>query len=256
MDDLISVVVPFYFGNDFLEDLLVGIECNSDAIGEVIFVVDNGSDNPIIRDDFAVDFRIIASPFLHTNGAGLLRPFGYSLARFRYVMFLDPDDFYICSSLRDYVSIARSRNLAFAFAGALNVDASGGFVGKYVPANVQYSLSHFLKKSMAVYSVSVLLDKYQVPLLVPTTLKKRNDYFAWYYVIKFCSDNSLNWGCVDTFVVKHRFHTGSLTSNIFSSFCWQFVFFRSVGLSLLKSFCYMFPYTINTVFRRFRSGGL
>jgi len=248
---LISVVVPFFNANDFIEDLFSGLSQNSEVIGEVIFVVDNGSDAPSIpTHDCGFEVTIVQTPYKTENGAGLLRPIGFDLAKFRFVMFLDPDDYYIPDALTGYVEKVLSQNLAFSFAGVRKVDNNGRLIGSYIPKVNKHDVQGLLKKHYTIYCVSVIVDKSRIGEIPTTDLRKRNDYFAWYHVVMFCLERELQWGAVDLLIVNHRFHANSLTSNVFSSVIWYYRFLRKINLSRGKSLRVLVPYGYNTFLRR------
>ena len=58
----ISVIIPFYKGNRYLPECLASLETQGRVVGEVLFVVDNGSDPPVVPDDFSIPWGMIVNP--------------------------------------------------------------------------------------------------------------------------------------------------------------------------------------------------
>ncbi|WP_297899000.1 glycosyltransferase family 2 protein [Methanobrevibacter sp.] len=107
----ISIIVPVYNVEQFLDVALNSIK--KQTIGfenlQVIFVNDCSDDfSGVIIDDFAKKYDNIISIHLETNSgyAGTPRNVGINYATSDYIMFLDPDDYYVnnaCEVLYDEI---------------------------------------------------------------------------------------------------------------------------------------------------------
>lgn len=246
----ITIVVPFYNANEFIGDLLKGINNNHNEIFEVIFIYDNGSETPKFNDkDFLVPVKVFPSKYSDKNGAGLIRAYGYELARSRFVMFLDPDDYYIPDVLKQFKAEMIRNNYAFAFGGVVKIDEHGAVIGHYTPKE-RPNLGGFLKKKFTVYCVASIIDKSKIPKLEYTAMKKRNDYFMWYHVLRFCEDQQLSWGAIPMRLVYHRLHSKSLTSNIFGSLIWYFILLNNLEVKKVEYPSIIYNYIKNTFLRR------
>ena len=92
---LVSIIIPMYMCEDYVEEVL-GDLCGQDFKDlEIICVVDGSPDRTLARaEEYAKrDSRIHVVDRPH-GGAGAARNYGLSLAKGKYVMFLDADDKY------------------------------------------------------------------------------------------------------------------------------------------------------------------
>ena len=85
----VSVVMPFFNGNDYLFEALESISNNN--VSEVIIVVDQGSEDPILE-NVSIDVRLIYNDDSNGRGAGVCRALGFEASITKYVAFLDCDD--------------------------------------------------------------------------------------------------------------------------------------------------------------------
>jgi glycosyltransferase involved in cell wall biosynthesis len=248
---MISVVIPFYNCNQYLDDALDSIQQQGGLVREVILIVDNGSEQPIIEKNYDFDVRVYANPEVE-NGAGVLRAYGLTWARQRFVMFLDPDDYYEPGALKAYIEEVKSKQFAFSFANYYDVDNQQSKKTPQVNKsnNTALSLAGFLRKSFTVGCLTVVIDSYQIASMKPNYFKKRNDYYAWYWVLRECEEKGYKWGMSDLFVSNHRLHDSSLTASKFDAARWQLKFLNKLPISKIEVITYFMFYIVQTVGRR------
>lgn len=235
----ISVIIPFYKGNRYLEDCLASLEAQGDRVGEVLFVVDNGSDAPVVPESFSLPWAMIVNPE-PANGAGLCRHYGFERVQFRYVMFLDPDDALFPDCLEAYLEEVRARQLVFAFARFFEVDGSRSALRP--PGHFDGTLYGFLAKRYTVGCLTVMIDRACFPEVPKNYFPRRNDCLMWLPIIEACIERGDPWGLVDLDVGRHRRHIRSLSYNKISAALWQWRFLGEAGLPLgrriLAFYCY------------------
>jgi glycosyltransferase involved in cell wall biosynthesis len=227
----ISVIIPFYKGNRYLPDCLAFLEAPGSVAGEELFVVDNGSDPPVVPDDFSIPWGMIVNP-KGANGAGLCRHYGYERVRHRYVMFLDPDDALLPGCLEAYLGEVQARSLVFAFARFYEVDGERSALRP--PGTFDGTLYGFLSKRYTVGCLTVMIDRARFPEVPKNYFPRRNDCLMWLPIIEACVAAGDPWGPVALDVGRHRRHIRSLSYNKLSAALWQWRFLGEARLPLRR----------------------
>lgn len=87
----VSVVIPHYNQNQYLERSIASVACQLDATDEILIVDDNSSEAPTIKADAWIStVRILILP--RNCGPGMARNIGVEQAQHDYIAFLDADD--------------------------------------------------------------------------------------------------------------------------------------------------------------------
>ena len=237
----VSVVIPFFNSNAFINETLSSVLCQ-DFLGEVIIVVDMGSEIPSLE-PFSGNscIKVVFNRFPF-RGSGVCRSLGFNAASFRYVAFIDADDIWYDYRLREHISYVSRHDLAFSFAPYRHFDASGNREVLALPP--PYSFENFLRKRFTIGCLTVIIDKLQINSLPPICIKRRNDYLMWHFVLSQCEQRTLRWSGFrsDLALARHRLHDKSLTQSRFKSACAYFLYLHASGHSFLNKFVLFFFY--------------
>lgn len=246
----VTVVIPFYNIDIFLDEALESVYQNKHLVKEVILVCDLGSKPPTFQQREGVSVSVIynGGP---DKGAGICRWMGYSSAKTRYVAFLDADDIWEIGKLEDQVSFMQQENIGFSFHNFRHFTDKGIFAPIVVSG--PYTQKRFLKKKFVISCSSVMVDRQYFNFVHRTTLKKRNDYRMWFEIIKEAEDRSIKIEGLQITGSKTRLHKLALTKSKLSSVFYQWLFYRDIGLSHLHCLYYMFPYILNTLRHRVKA---
>ncbi|MCP3794773.1 glycosyltransferase [Paenibacillus sp. CH40] len=133
MDYKISVIVPIYNVEKYLPEAFDSLKRQTIGFNniEVIMVDDNSTDeSKNIIDKFASENSNVISIHLSSSSgaAGKPRNIGIKNASAKYIMFLDPDDYYTdnaCDSLYQKIS---EKNIDFAFASYRSISEDGSII--------------------------------------------------------------------------------------------------------------------------------
>lgn len=216
--DKISIIIPFYNGNKYLNRLVDNINSvlkysNNIFDAEVVFV----NDSPGVT----IDLKRIKSldcPYLVINnkansGIHQSRVNGLNACTGNYILFLDQDDLLTKNSLQDlYTSLSKS---------SANISIGNGYYdtknGKELIFNIYgkalaalLNKSYFIVGNMICSPGQCLIRKDKIPVEWKKYILKTNcsdDLFLWMLMINkrdatFCNK-----------VVYHHIQTGSNTSN-------------------------------------------
>lgn len=96
MNELVSIVIPFYNGSKFLKDLLESIRVQSYANIEVIIINDGSNVEETAKlQEISSGFSQLKIRHAHQNNSGIsaARNHGINLASGNFITFIDQDDF-------------------------------------------------------------------------------------------------------------------------------------------------------------------
>jgi glycosyltransferase involved in cell wall biosynthesis len=247
----VTVVIPFYNGNCYLDETLDSIEAQSSLVDEVVFVIDNNSEVPRFNRKYSFQIKKIANPEPY-NGAGVCRYYGFQEASSRFVAFLDPDDLWKEDKVKKHRDFMLKNELAFSFGGYDNfVDDDGerNIINTIVPEG-PYDLDRFLSKSFTIGCLTVLVDKWKVSTVEKNYLKRRNDYMMWFHLLKYAGENSLKWGGFKESLAMHRIHSESLTDSKVKAAFAYWGYLKKLPMTGVNRVRFFVCYVVNTVRER------
>jgi teichuronic acid biosynthesis glycosyltransferase TuaG len=243
----VSVVIPFYNSNEYINLTLDSIFMNLDLVKEVIIVQDRGSCNPVFDSVYASKVKVILNQS-RFRGAGYVRWLGVQHATGDYIAFVDADDIWSADKLPRQLDFMADNDIHFSFMGFKH------FRGFYPLGNEDailpsgpYTIDRFLKKQFVVPCLTVMLSKCAGEFVRFNTLKRRNDYLMWFQLLNDLESHGLRWSGISEVGGYHRLHSNSLTKSRLRSALDQFIFFRKCGLGNIKSSVYMVYYLFNTI---------
>lgn len=139
---LLSIIIPIYNVEKYLDRCLESIRCQSFDDYEVIMIDDGSPDN---CGDICDRYTKMDSRFkvIHQSNAGVAaaRSKGLDAATGRYVMFCDPDDYYIDGSLENCAKYIGKDNASYSIycTGFKTLYDDGREVDKTIPCYKVYS---------------------------------------------------------------------------------------------------------------------
>lgn len=119
---LISIIIPNWNNGPYLKRAMDSIVKQTISLNkiEVIFVDDGSSDNSLeimetYRSNYP-NFKVV-SLNENTGGASIPRNVGLTLAKGKYIVLLDPDDWFTTHGLKDLVEVLEKSGNSFAIGG-------------------------------------------------------------------------------------------------------------------------------------------
>lgn len=148
---LVSVVIPVFNAERYLEECLSSVLSQEIESMEVVCVDDGSDDSSLALLEKAAhgDERIIVAAQLN-GGAGAARNRGVSLARGRYIAFVDPDDYYPSSTtLSSLVQAAESNDALMCGGSFSTVNPDGEVTDRFVGRDSFYTFKSAGFRSLA-----------------------------------------------------------------------------------------------------------
>lgn len=213
MSELVSIIMPVYNAEKFIEASIESVLKQTYGFWELIMVDDLSKDSSrsIMLSYQKKEPRIKAFLKEKNSGSADSRNRGIEIAKGRYVAFLDSDDLWDPRFLEEQVRLMREEKAAFSFCSYRIVDEEGKEVLKpYMAKRKKITYWHNLLYNRvglltAMYDAEALGKMY-----FDTGLKSlRDDYALWLDILK-----KIPYGVGNPEILaSYRVRKGALTSN-------------------------------------------
>ena len=164
MNEMVSVVVPVYHAEKYIEETMDCVCAQTYLNWEMLLVVD-GPEDPtveVIRKYLEKTGEKRIRLFIQdkNQGAALARNRGVAEAKGRYIAYLDADDLWMPDKLEKEVNFMKQKDAAFAFTGYEFADENGKGTGKVVKVPEKLTYKEALKntcileKRVVIYAIT------------------------------------------------------------------------------------------------------
>jgi teichuronic acid biosynthesis glycosyltransferase TuaG len=208
-DELVSVIIPTYNSEKFINETLDSALSQTYHSMEIIIVDDCSSDStqnivdPYLRKYSNLKYERL----INNSGAAVARNRGLELAIGRFIAFLDSDDVWYPNKLEMQLELMTQDNLPICFTAIEMIDENGRLIkGKrHVKGKVDYK---FLLKNTMIATSTVVIDRkitgeFRMPLR-----RSGQDYATWLYLTR---NGHVAHG-IDLPLVKYRKGKNTLSS--------------------------------------------
>lgn len=213
MDDLVSIIVPVYNAENFIEETMDCVLAQTYTNWELLLVEDCSSDHTAARIRRYMErngdsrIRLIRQP--SNMGAAKARNRGLKEAKGRYIAYLDADDLWVPEKLEKELIFMKEKNAAFAFTGYEFADEAGRGLGKivHVPKTLTYKQA---LSNTTIFTTTVMFDLEKLTkdqLEMPSV--KSEDTALWFRVLR----SGVTACGLDENLVKYRRTGRTLSSN-------------------------------------------
>ena len=175
-----------YNSRDFIIETIQSVLAQTYELWEMIIIDDCSTDNSveIVESYSKNDSRIKLICMEKNQGSAFSRNKGIKEAKGRYIAFLDSDDLWVSSKLKDQLKFMRRMNSVLSFSSYRKIDVHGNVIGKVLINKNDLVYGDLLKTNhigclTAMIDVERLGGKMYVPLMLT-----RNDYAFWLSILK------------------------------------------------------------------------
>jgi teichuronic acid biosynthesis glycosyltransferase TuaG len=245
IDNLVSVIIPVYNAERYITETLESALLQTYKKIEIIIIDDCSCDNsfqviePYIKESEKVRYQRL----VQNSGAAVARNKGISLAKGRFIAFLDSDDIWVANKTEKQLTLMKNINAAFSFTAIEMIDEEGKIIKskRKIKEVVDYNI---LLKNTIIACSSVIIDRYitgdfQMPLM-----RSFQDYATWLMLLR---RGIVAYG-LDDVLVKYRKRRGSLSSNKLESIkkIWR-IYTQYENISIYKAAYYLMNFVFNAV---------
>lgn len=244
---MISIIVPVYNVEKFIEDTINSVLKQSYKDWELLLVNDCSKDKSVEKIKTFSDPRIRLIEQPENKGAYAARNRGLEEAKGRYIAFLDSDDYWEPEKLEKEMAFMEKEDAGFVFTGYEFADENGKGTGAVV--KVPHSLT--FKKALNntnIFTSTVLIDREKIPdELIRMPNIKSEDTATWWRILMA---GNVAYGLNEN-LVKYRRSQGSLSSNKFEAIKRIWNLYRNIAnLSVPSAAIHFVSWAITAVLRR------
>ena len=243
---LISIIMPYYKKESYVEDSIKSILNQSYTNFEIILVNDEIEKKNFVDALSNLDQRIRVIHNEKNLGAGISRNMGIKLTKGEYIAFCDCDDLWKKNKLELQLNFMKQFNLNFSFTSYDIIDENNNFISTRKAAdNIDFNK---LRNSCDIGLSTVILkknifdnDKYKF-----ANLKTKEDYVLW---LKLASDNIEMKG-IDQNLTSWRKNKQSLSSSTIQKLLDGYRVYRIyLGYGVIKSLFCLLVLSINFILK-------
>ena len=249
MKDLISIIVPVYNAEKFIDETINTVLNQTYTNWELILVNDCSTDNSEkLIQKYLKDNRIKLINNKTNSKAAISRNNGIKKAKGRYICFLDADDLWNKEKLKKQVKFMNEKDCAFSFTGYEFANENGKPNGKkvFIPETITYKQA---LKNTTIWTSTVMFDmnKLSKEDIYMPNVARGQDTATWWKVLKKI-DYAYGLNEILSF---YRRTNDSLSANKFVALKRTWNLYRNVEHLGLFSSLYNFTiYCFNAVKRR------
>lgn len=185
--DLVSIIIPVYNAEKFLEDTIKTVQDQTYKNWELIFVDDcsNDKSEKIIIKNMKKDKRIKYYRQAKNGGPALARNKGIDLAAGRFLCFQDADDLWDENKLEKQISYMIEYNAAFSYHSYEFANENGTPNGKKVIAKKKLTYNQCLKNNI-ISTITVMFDLKLIDkkMIKMPDLKYVEDTATWWKILR------------------------------------------------------------------------
>lgn len=251
MDELISIIVPVYNAERFIEETIACVGMQTYPQWELLLVEDGSSDRTVsiiedyVRTNGEKRIRLIRQP--ENLGAAQARNRGLKEAKGRYIAYLDADDLWVPEKLERELAFMSEKNAAFAFTGYEFVDENGRGTGKVVRVPETLTYRQALKNT-TIFTTTVMFDTEKIDTaLLEMPVIKSEDTALWWKVLR---NGYIAYG-LDENLARYRRAGKTLSSNKLEAMrrIWN-LYRKAEGMGVLSSAWHFCFWAVRAVKRR------
>lgn len=251
MSELVSIIVPVYHAERFIEETLDSVRAQSYPHWELLLVVDGRGDPtiPVIEEYVRrkEEARIHLFVQEENKGAAHARNRGLAQAKGRYISYVDADDIWKPDKIEKELAVMKEKQAAFVFSGYEFADEEGVGTGKVVRVKEVMEYRDALKNT-TIFTSTVMFDTAKVEKdFLQMPIMKSEDTALWWKVLKA---GYKAYG-VDEALVYYRRPGKSLSSNKLEAIrrIWN-LYRKAAGLNVIQSAYYFCFWAVTAVYRR------
>ena len=241
-DPLVSVIIPAYKCADTI-GCAIDSALNQEISLEVLVLNDCSPDSlDAVMERYRADSRVIYLKNEENLGASGSRNRGVSLARGRYVAFLDADDYWMPGKLRKQLDAMEATGAVLCTTARELMNPAGECTGRVLPVKECITYRELLKHN-SISCSAVLLDR-EVAMEFPMGHEdSHEDYIMWLQILKkyeFAAG-------VNEPLLKYRLTNTGKSGSKLKSAKMTFKVYRYMGFGWIRSLCCFASYAWNGV---------
>lgn len=209
-DNLVSVIIPTYNSEKYIEETLNSVLNQTYREFEIIIIDDCSKDNTfeIVKEYEKKYSNIVCLKQEQNKGVAEARNRGIKKSRGRYIAFLDSDDLWYEKKLEKQLKLMKEKRVFFSYTAIEMIDEEGKILKekREVKEEIDYN---FLLRNTMIATSTVILDSLEIKQLNFNKDRGAEDYALW---LKLLKKYGKAYG-INEVLIKYRIRKKSLSSN-------------------------------------------
>lgn len=181
---LVSIITPSFNSEKFISDTIQSVQNQTHQNWEMIIVDDGSVDKTVsIIKTFLEDKRIQLYQLEQNSGTGIARNKAVSLAKGRYIAFLDSDDLWKPEKLQKQLEFMLSENQPFTFSFYECIDEKGKALDKMIEAPKILTYKKLFWSNW-IGNLTGIYDSAYFGKITISSDRKRQDWMMWLTILK------------------------------------------------------------------------
>lgn len=257
MEPIISVVIPVYNSQIFVEETIEAVVNQSFSFWELILVDDRSTDQSVtvIKNKITLleqegkiecgQIRLLEQNQNH--GAYFVRNVGVEAAKGRYLCYLDADDLWKPEKLEKQLAFMKEKEVAFSFTSYEFADTKGVGTGSIAMVPLELTYKKALKNTI-IFTSTVMFDLNQISkeqIKMPNI--ESEDTATWWNILQL----GYHAYGIQEVTTLYRRSGGTLSANKGRGVLRIWNLYRNVAhLNILQSAYYFCHFALNAMLRR------
>ena len=237
---LVSVITPLFNASQFIHQNIKSVQSQTYTNWEHIIVDDASIDTSVVlvEEMAKKDPRIRLFKVEKNSGAAYCRNLATEKANGDLIAFLDSDDYWHPEKLEKQLNLMAQQEVWVSFTSYLHVDENSKSLGKRILAMPRLSykkqlLNNYIGNLTGIYNADKLGK-----ILAPN-IRKRQDWAVWLEALKRSDKPALG---IQEELAYYRLRNNSISANKLNLIKYNFLFYRSLGFSIVKSGWYLLQF--------------
>jgi glycosyltransferase involved in cell wall biosynthesis len=248
MKILVSIIVPIYNSENYLDKCINSIINQSFNDWELILINDCSTDNSLnIANKYINHKNIFIIDIQENGGVANARNIGLSYARGSHVAFLDSDDYWLPTKLEKQLQFMTLHNAKISFTSYYKIDTNDKIISEIIKVPKFVNYINLLKQNVIPLSSSII----ETDFVTNFVFKKigHEDFAFWLHALKH---TTYAIGLNEP-LLHYRITKGSLSHNKFRSAYYTWSIFRNEErFNIFTSFFYFCNYVFYSSIKYFK----
>jgi teichuronic acid biosynthesis glycosyltransferase TuaG len=249
LEPYISIITPSYNSAAFIAETIESVIAQRFKNWEMIVVDDKSTDNTceVVERFIANGANINLVKLAANGGVAEARNVGLSLAKGKYIAFLDSDDIWLPEKLAVQVQYMDERSLPMTFCAYQRVDIEGNLISGQINAPREIDYQTLLWHNLIIFSTSLTLRSAIGDLKFVKL--GHEDWIFWLDLFKKCGKG---YG-INKSMALYRVRKGSISANKFIAIHSTWTMLRQhEKIGFVKSMYLFSKYAFATVWKRLK----
>lgn len=249
-DELISIIMPVYNSEKYLERAIESIINQTYTNWELICINDASTDGSLEILKKYINEKIKVKSLDKNSGTAIARNEALKMAQGRYITYLDSDDYYDSKKLEKQIKFMIENNYAFTFTAYAFVNKVGKVTRITIPHKLTYK-EYMKNTKLTTNAIMIDTKKINKNNLYMENLKIAEDTKTWLKILK---QGEIAYGLNEILTYYMQWKNSKSKNKIKSANAVWKIYTKEVGTS--KAIYYFTCYAVNAIKKRLKKYGV